>query len=91
MGIGFQRESESAGKAEISELDVGPFGVYEQIAWLQVTMHDTPLMAVDQALEYLKQELFNARRRQWSAVLVKILFQVEVYVLKDEVQLVTFR
>jgi hypothetical protein len=54
-------------------------------------MHDTPLMAVDQALENLKQKLFNARRRQWSAVLVKVLFQVEVYVLKDEVQLVTFR
>lgn len=91
MGVRLQRKAEGAGKAEIGELDVRPLGIDEQVARLQISMHDAPLVAVEQPLQELEQELLHAGRRQRPSVLVQVFLQVEVDVLKDEVQLVIFR
>ena len=56
MSVRLDRQSESPGQTKISQLDVLPLGVHEQILWLQISVEDAVLVEVDERLQDLIQE-----------------------------------
>ena len=60
----------------------------KQIAWFQISVHDSPLVAMENGEEHLPDNVLDVRHREWLALLVQVLLHVEVEVLEDEVDLV---
>ena len=56
MGVGLNGESESAGKTEVSELDVLAHRVDEQVLRLQVSVENAVLVQVNERLQDLVEE-----------------------------------
>lgn len=48
MGIGLDGQAEGTGQTEISKLNLGASGVHEQVLWLQISVEDAMLVAVNQ-------------------------------------------
>lgn len=56
MGIGLNRETKSAGKSEVRQLDVLATGIDQQILGLQISVENAMLVQVNQRLEDLVEE-----------------------------------
>lgn len=89
MGVCLNRESEGPGKSEISELNVVSLSVDEQVLRLEITMENSMLVQVDECEQDLVQEELCLLFGEWLiALLLHVFLQVELQILKDQVQLV---
>lgn len=83
MGITLEWQAEAPGQTEVCYLDSRLGLVDEEVAWLQVSVHDPPLVAVEQTLQDLEYNRASLIYGHSFASLVKILLHVQVEVLED--------
>ena len=62
--------------------------INKQVAGLQISVHDSPLVTVQNCKKHLPDHVFNVLYCKWFAFLIKIFLHIEVEVFKDEVYLV---
>ena len=91
MRVGLERQAECAREPEVGQLDVLALQVNQQVARLQVAVHDPPLVTVYQSLQHLVKQLLHRGRRQRPAVVVQVLLKVKVEVFEYQVQFVALR
>lgn len=65
VSIALKRKTEGSGEAEIGNFDLSLVLVNQQVTWLQVSMHNPSLMAMEEALQDLPNDWFGVRERQW--------------------------
>ena len=89
VSVGLNGKAEGSGKTEVRKFDVLSLGVDEQILGLEVPMEDPVLVQVDERLQNLIQEQLRLLLGQWLvSLLLHVLFQIELEVLEDQVELV---
>ena len=89
VSVGLNGKAEGSGKTEVRKFDVLSLGVDEQILGLEVPMEDPVLVQVDERLQNLVQEQLRLLLGQrLVSLLLHVLFQIELEVLEDQVELV---
>lgn len=90
MCVRLKGESKGASEAKISDFKFFTLGVDQQVAWLQIAMHDAAFVAVNDTLQQLVHEALDLERGEAFFLLFTLeeLLQVKVKVLKRKVQLV---
>ena len=88
MSVGLDWEAKSAGKTEICKFNDRSGGVDEKVLRLQISVEDAVLMQVNEGLEDLVEEaLCLLLGERLIPVLSHVLFEVELQVLEDEIEL----
>lgn len=86
MGESFDWNAKSPCQSEICYFQVTML-INEQILRFEVSVYDSPRMAVVEPIDDLKHEKFNVVRRQTVLVLREVLLQVVVHILEDQLKL----
>ena len=88
MCVSFTWQPKTSSQAEVCNFDLSFIFINQQVAWLQVSVHDSSLVAVKQSLEHLPDDRFDMVDFKCCSLLVKIFLHVHVEVLKNEVKFV---
>ena len=89
MRVGFDGKAEGTCQTEVSELDHGALGVYQQVLGLEITVENSVLVQVDEGLQDLIEERLGLLLLQGLvSVLLHVLLEVELQVLEHEEELV---
>jgi hypothetical protein len=88
VGIGLNRETKSAGKSEVCQLDVLATGIDQQILGLQISVENAVLVQVNQRLEDLVEKSLSLFPGQGCISLSPhVFFQIKLQVLEHQIQL----
>lgn len=61
MSIRFERQAERSGQPEVRDLDRLLVATDKDVAWLDVSVHDSSLMAVEERLQGLPHDVLHLR------------------------------
>jgi hypothetical protein len=90
VSVGLYREAERSCQPEVRQLHFGASRIDQQILWLQISVEDSVLVAVDQSMQDLEGKALRFVLGQWLvATRSHELFQVKLKVFENEPQLVT--
>lgn len=85
---GLERQPKAPSQAEIGNLNYWLRRVNQQVAWLEISVHYSSLVAVQEALENLVHNVLDILQLHASAPLVHVLFHIHVKIFKHDVKLV---
>ena len=83
MGVAFERESKRPGETKIRYFDLSLVLVDEEVARLQISVHDPPLVTVEESLEDLPDNGLDMLDPEWLSFLVEILLHILVEKLEN--------
>jgi hypothetical protein len=89
--IGLKWQAETTSQPKISNLDLLGSLINKQVAWLEVPVHDSSLVAVKQALQHLPHNHLNLvyiKLLFLFSQLLKMLLHIHVKELEHQVELV---
>jgi len=84
MSVGLQRQTKAPCQSEVCNFNESFLVVDQQVAWLEISVHDSPLVAVQKPREYLPQDDSDLVELERHALLVQILLHVHVEELEDQ-------
>lgn len=84
VGVALKRKSERACQAKVSQLDGLLVVTDEDIAWLDVPVHDATLVAVEKCFHDLLHIVSSLIYVQWISTVLHVFFQIGIEELEDQ-------
>ena len=91
MRVRFEGQSHCPGKAKVRNFDLACVRVHQQVARLQVAVHDASLVAVLGPFEQLVEDRFALHGSHRGPLFVQKFLHVQVEVLKDQEQTIVLQ
>lgn len=88
MRVGLERKSKRPCESKISQFDRPPVLTDQNVARLEVPVHNSSLVAVQQCLQDLVHDVLGLAQVHGIPFLVEVLFEVRVEILEDQVELI---
>lgn len=85
VGVTFEWKAERSGESKISYFDHGFWFINKEIRWLQITMHNSALMAMQKPAENLPDGTFDLLESHGLITFFKPLTHVLVKVLENKI------
>lgn len=88
MGITLERKSETSSEPKVCNFDLGAIFGDQDVAGLEVSVHDSALVAVEEPLQELPHDLLGVLHGERTLLLFEELLHVHIEILELEVEAV---